>query len=116
LTKKKGKELQEKISETNHRRKMALIGLIIGIALIILGQLVSFTALFITGFAVLTICSGATSFFAILKQQYAKALKTKIEEEAKPPPVNVCPRCGTKAKKNVKYCPKCGKKIQTKKP
>lgn len=94
---------------------MVLVCLIIGITLIIIGQLLSFTALYITGFAVFTICTGATSFFTILKQQYAKALKTEMEEEAKPPPVNVCPRCGTKVRKNVKYCPKCGKKIKAKK-
>ena len=111
----KKKELQEKISETNRRRKMVLAGLIVGIALIILGQLLSFTAFYITGFAVFTICTGATSFFTILKQQYAKALKTEMEEKAKPPPVNVCPRCGAKVRRNVKYCPKCGKKIKAKK-
>jgi hypothetical protein len=115
LTEQKRKELQEKILKTHRRRKMVLAGLIIGIALTILGQLLSFTAFYITGFTIFIICTGATSFFTILKQQYAKALKTEMEEEAKPPSVNMCPRCGTKVRKNLKYCPKCGKKIKTKK-
>jgi len=112
---KKRKELQEKILETNRRRNIVITGLIVGIALAILGQLVPFPALSIIGFTIFTICTGATSFFTVLKWQYAKTMKTEMEKEAKPPPVDVCPRCGTRVRKNKEYCPKCGKKIKTKK-
>ena len=114
MTRKKKKELHEKILETNRRRKMVVVGLVVGVALAILGQLVPFPALFIVGYTVFLICAGAISFFTVLKWQYTKALKEKRKEEAKLP-VNVCPRCGTKVRKNTKYCPKCGKKIHTKK-
>ncbi|UCE96832.1 MAG: zinc-ribbon domain-containing protein [Candidatus Bathyarchaeota archaeon] len=114
MKRKKKKELQGKISETSHYRKIAVAGLIIGIILIILGQLPQLPALFIIGYTLTFICTGATSFFTVLKWQHSKALEKEIEQETKPPPVTACPRCGTTAKANATYCPKCGKKFKAK--
>ena len=115
LMRKNRKELQEKISEANRRRKIVIVGLIVGLVFIILGQLAQFPIFLIIGLTIFPICTGITSFLTILKWLYAKALKKEMEEKAKPPPVTVCPRCGTKVRKNTKYCPRCGKKTQTKK-
>ena len=111
----KEKEAIEKIPEVRRFRKMAIIGLVIGVPLIVLGQLLSFSAFFIIGYTALVICVGITSFLTVLNWQYTKALKTEAEKETKPQPMNVCPRCGTEVEKNIKYCPKCGKKVQIKK-
>jgi len=111
---KKKKELQEKISEADRFKRIALLGLIIGIVLIVLGLLM-FEPLFILGFTIFMICTSITSFLATLKWQYARALKMETKKKEKPPPINVCPRCGTKVEKSLKYCSKCGKKIQAKK-
>jgi len=111
---KKKKELQEKISEADHFKRIALLGLIVGIVLIVLG-LFMFEPLFILGLAIFMICTGITSFLATLKWQYARVLKMEANEKEKPPPINVCPRCGIKVEKSLKYCSKCGKKIQAKK-
>lgn len=113
-TLKKKKELQEKISEANRFRRIAIAGLIVGVAFIFLG-IVLFAALFIIGYTIFIICTGTVSFLTVLKWLYSKALKTEMEEKTKPPPTNLCSRCGTRVRKNTKYCPKCGKKIQTKK-
>jgi len=107
------KELREKISEADRYRRMSFFGLVVGIVMIVLGLLL-FPALFIIGFTVFIICTGITSFLITLKWQYVKALKA-LMKEAKPQPINVCPRCGAKIKRNTKYCPKCGKQIETKK-
>jgi len=111
---KKKKELQEKISEANRIRRIALLGLIMGIVLIVLGMLV-FEPLFVIGFTIFIICTGIISFLTTLKWQNTRALKKGTDEKEKPPPISVCPRCGAKVGKNLKYCPKCGKKIQAKK-
>ncbi len=110
---KKKENMQEKISEANRVRKISMTGLIVGLIFVFLGQLL-LPALYIVGYAVFIVCTGVTSFTTVLKWQYAKALKMKIEEKERPPPQPVCSRCGTKTRKGVKYCPKCGKKIQTK--
>ncbi|MFQ6068208.1 MAG: zinc-ribbon domain-containing protein [Candidatus Bathyarchaeia archaeon] len=114
MTRRKKKELQEKISATIRPRKIAIVGLIVGLVFIVLGQLLLLPALFIVGYTVFIICTGIYSFLSVLRWQYARALKMEMEE-AKPPPISECPRCGTKVGKNVKFCPKCGKKIQAKK-
>lgn len=111
---KKKKELQEKISEAVRYRKMAIIGLIIGIVSSVVGMVLSHPPLFIVGYTVFIICTGITSFLTVQKWQYAKALKKGVEEEKKPLPSNLCPRCGAEVGKDEKYCPKCGKKIQVK--
>ena len=110
----KKKELREKISETNRVRRIAVAGLIAGLTLTVLG-LMLFTPLFIIGFTVFIICTGTASFLTSLKWGYSKALKIEIEDETVSLPTRLCPRCGTKVRKKVKYCPKCGKEIQTKK-
>ncbi len=101
--------------EAKRLRKIAAVGMVVGIALAILGQLPSLTALFIVGLTVSTIGISATSYFILLSWLYARALKKEMKEEAKPPPAILCPRCGAEIRSNLKYCPKCGKKIQAKK-
>jgi hypothetical protein len=110
----KKKELREKISETNHVRRIAVAGIIIGVTLTLSG-LILFTPLFILGFTVFIICTSIASFLTVLKWGYSKALKMKMEiEETVSLPLRVCPRCGAKVRKKVKYCPQCGKEIQAK--
>ncbi len=109
----KRKELQEKISKTNRRRKTAVVGLIVGVVLIILG-LLSFTLLFIIGFTIFITCTSIISFLTTLKWQYAKILKMEMKEEDKQPLIIECPRCGTRVDRNEKYCSKCGKNVKVK--
>ncbi len=115
LTKRKKKELLEKISEISHLRRMVTTGLIVSIILVFLGQLIPFPALFIVGYTVFLICISAVAFFTVSKWQYSKMLKTEVEKETEPSTSWMCPRCGTSVQNYIKYCPKCGKKIQTRK-
>jgi uncharacterized paraquat-inducible protein A len=109
------RELQEKIVGAKRVRKMAFIGLAVGVAAFIVGLLLQFPLLFIMGYTVFIICTGIGSFITILNWQYNKALKAQMEKRERRPAESICPRCGTKVDKNEKYCPKCGKKTPTRK-
>jgi len=109
------RELQEKIAGAKRVRKMAYIGLAVGVAVFLAGLLLQFPLLFIMGYTVFIICTGIGSFITILNWQYNKALKAQMEKREKPPAESICSRCGTGVDKNEKYCPKCGKKISTRK-
>jgi uncharacterized paraquat-inducible protein A len=109
------RRLQEKIAGAKRLRKMAFLGLAVGVALFMVGLLLPFGILFLVGYTVFMVCTGASSFLTVMKWQYTKALKTETEKREKPSPKNLCSRCGTEVEKNEKYCPKCGKKAQTRK-
>ncbi|UCB61408.1 MAG: zinc ribbon domain-containing protein [Candidatus Bathyarchaeota archaeon] len=109
----KKKEIREKILETNRVRKIAFAGLIIGVSLTFLG-LTLFTPLFVVGFTMLVICTGAASFLTAVKWGYSKALKMEVEKKVVTH-TKVCPRCTTQIREGLRYCPNCGKKIQAKK-
>ena len=108
------RRLQEKIAGARRLRKMAFLGLAVGVALFIVGLMLS-EILFLVGYTVFMVCTGAISFLTVVKWQYTKALKSETEKKEKPPTKNLCSRCGTEVEKNEKYCPKCGKKAQTSK-
>lgn len=86
-----------------------------GVILITLGLVTPIPAFFIIGYTVFIVCTGISSFLTVLKWQYGKALKERVESAEKPSSIEVCPRCGVGVEKGVKYCPKCGKMMQTKK-
>ncbi|HUV97997.1 MAG TPA: zinc-ribbon domain-containing protein [Candidatus Paceibacterota bacterium] len=109
------RELQEKIAGAKRVRKMAYIGLALGVAAFLAGLLLQFPLLFIMGYTVFIVCTGIGSFITILNWQYNKALKAQMEKREKPPAESICPRCGMEVDKNERYCPKCGKKIPTRK-
>lgn len=115
---KKGGELQEKISRLDRLRKFALAGLIVGVALFILGQRIPFAevgvALSITGYALLLACTVITSFLTVRKWLHSRSTEAVMEEKTELPLI-LCPRCGTPIEKGKKYCPKCGKMTRVKK-
>jgi len=108
------RELEEKISGENRIKKIAVAGLIAGVALIITG-LLFFPPLFVIGYTIFIICTGITSFTSVWKWMYGKTLKAEMKEKEKQPSAILCPRCGAEVGKNERYCPKCGKKTRTKK-
>lgn len=109
------RKLQEKIAGAKRVRKMAYIGLAIGVAAFFAGLLLPFPLLFVIGYTVFMVCTSIGSFITILNWQYSKALKAQMKKREKPPAESICPRCGMEVDKNEKYCPKCGKKIPTRK-
>jgi uncharacterized paraquat-inducible protein A len=109
------RKLQEKIAGAKRVRKMAYIGLAIGVAAFFTGLLLPFPLLFVIGYTVFMVCTSIGSFITILNWQYSKALKAQMKKREKPPAESICPRCGMEVDKNEKYCPKCGKKIPTRK-
>ncbi|MGB9135394.1 MAG: zinc ribbon domain-containing protein [Candidatus Bathyarchaeia archaeon] len=109
------RELQEKIAGAKRVRKMAYIGVALGVAAFLTGLLLQFSLLFLVGYTVFIVCTGIGSFVTVLNWQYNKALKAQMERSEKLPVESVCQRCGTEVDKSEKYCPKCGKKVQTKK-
>jgi len=112
LIRKRRLELAGKIEQINRRRKIAIFGLILGVALITVGQLLYFPALFIIGYTVFIICTGIASFLTAFKWLYARGPKGELRSGKSP--VGSCPRCGTEVGKGTKYCKKCGKKIHLK--
>jgi hypothetical protein len=112
------RKLQEKIAGAKRVRKMAYIGLAIGVAAFFAGLLLPFPLFFVIGYTVFTVCTGIGSFITILNWQYNKELKAQMrarEKRAEPPAKSICPRCGMEVDKKEKYCPKCGKKVATRK-
>lgn len=112
LIRKKRLELARKIEQINRRRKMAMIGLVLGVALITVGQLLYFPALFVVGYTVFIICTGVASFLTAFKWLYARGSKAEIKGVE--PPVDSCPRCGAEVREGTIYCKRCGKKIRLK--
>jgi uncharacterized paraquat-inducible protein A len=109
------RKLQEKIAGAKRVRKMAYIGLAIGVAAFFAGLLLPFPLFFVIGYTVFTVCTGIVSFITILNWQYNKELKAQLEKKEKPPAESICPRCGMEVDKNEKYCLKCGKKVPARK-
>lgn len=112
LTRKKRLELAGKLKQINRRRKIAIVGLILGVALITAGQLLYFPALSIVGYTVFIICTGVVSFLTAFKWLYARGFKAEIKGVESP--VDSCPRCGAEVKEGSIYCKRCGKKIRLK--
>ncbi|MCW4052876.1 MAG: hypothetical protein NWE78_06690 [Candidatus Bathyarchaeota archaeon] len=116
LKKQNKEELRRKISYTKHLRKNVAFGLILGVVLVILGQLGSSLAVFILGYAIFLACTAIISFLTALNWLYSKTYEKVQNEEERLLQIITCPRCGEATGKNRKYCQKCGKKIPAKKP
>lgn len=109
------RELQQKILGTKRVRKIAYIGLVVGVVVVLLSLLLPFSLLFILGYTVFIICTGISSFTIILNWQYNKALKAQTKKTGEPLAKRTCSRCGMAVDKTEKYCSKCGKKTPTRK-
>jgi ribosomal protein S27AE len=116
LKKRNKEELRQKISHLKHLRKNIAFGLILGVILVILGQLGLGLAILVLGYGIILACTAAISFSTALSWLYSKTYEKVLGEDKELLPIISCPRCGAAIEKNRRYCKKCGKKIFTKKP
>ena len=111
---KKKRELSQKIKEGDRLRRIAIFGLVAGVILTVIGQLLPFPAFFIIGYTVFIICTGVISFLTVFRWFYSRTIREQATPQAKPDKL-FCPRCGADIVGKLRFCPKCGKKLQTKK-
>ena len=112
MKRKNGKDLAKKISDIRRIRKKALLALIAGIVLAVLGQLGQSFIVLILGYSIFLVCTAMVSFLTVLNWLYSRTVHRKQTEERSHPKVIFCPRCGASTKKGQKYCRKCGKNIR----
>lgn len=116
MKKRNKEELRQKISYSKHLRKNVAFGLILGVVLVILGQLGPSPAIFVLGYTIFLACTAIISFLTALNWLYSKTYEKVQNEEEGLLLITTCPRCGVAIKKNRKFCQKCGKKIPSKNP
>lgn len=109
-------ELHQKISHLKRLRKNVAFGLVLGVVLVILGQVGPSLAILVLGYSIILAGTAVISFSTALSWLYSKTCEKILDEERAPLSILSCPRCGVSIEKNTIYCRKCGKKIPSKKP
>ena len=112
MSRKKEKQLRDRIREIERIRNIAFVGLFVGIVMVFLGLMFSFPVSSIAGYTVMIVSTVITSFSIVMKWMIGKdlrALATEKKEKMESSTRQRCPRCGAPLSGKTRFCQKCGK-------